>query len=75
MILTVGPGVTELICPTPTCQLPQMLPSELMTITASLPPPTTTNTSSTRGVMVPSPSRHLQNVNAKARAGSRHRSD
>ncbi|KAJ0098751.1 hypothetical protein Patl1_19774 [Pistacia atlantica] len=59
MILTVGPGVTEFICPTPTCQLPQMLPPELMTITASPPPlllpapptTTTTNTSSTRGVM------------------------
>ncbi|XP_031283369.1 protein FORGETTER 1-like [Pistacia vera] len=74
MILTVGPGVTEFICPTPTCQLPQMLPPELMTITASPPPlllpapptTTTTNTSSTRGVMVPSPSTHLQNVNVKA---------
>ncbi|GAV64893.1 PHD domain-containing protein/Helicase_C_4 domain-containing protein/AAA_34 domain-containing protein [Cephalotus follicularis] len=29
MILTVGPGVTEFVCPT--CQLPQMLPPELMT--------------------------------------------
>ncbi|XP_022717610.1 protein FORGETTER 1 isoform X1 [Durio zibethinus] len=28
MILTVGPGVTEFVCPT--CQLPQMLPPELM---------------------------------------------
>ncbi|KAI9161515.1 hypothetical protein LWI28_018189 [Acer negundo] len=30
MILTVGLGVTEFICPT--CQLPQMLPPELMTL-------------------------------------------
>ncbi|KAA3452504.1 protein strawberry notch-like [Gossypium australe] len=29
MILSVGPGVTEFVCPT--CQLPQMLPPELMT--------------------------------------------
>ncbi|OMO77799.1 hypothetical protein COLO4_25000 [Corchorus olitorius] len=29
MILTVAPGVTEFVCPT--CQLPQMLPPELMT--------------------------------------------
>ncbi|KAK2972068.1 hypothetical protein RJ640_005088, partial [Escallonia rubra] len=28
MILTVGPGLTEFVCPT--CQLPQMLPPELM---------------------------------------------
>lgn len=28
MILTVGPGLTEFMCPT--CQLPQMLPPELM---------------------------------------------
>ncbi|XP_044468508.1 protein FORGETTER 1 [Mangifera indica] len=71
MILTVGPGVTEFICPTPTCQLPQMLPPELMTMAASPPPPllppfpppniTTNTSSSTRGV-----SAHVQNVNAKA---------
>ncbi|GLU08554.1 hypothetical protein SLE2022_254600 [Rubroshorea leprosula] len=37
MILTVGPGVTEFICPT--CQLPQMLPPELMTRVRLQPPP------------------------------------
>ncbi|KAL5568778.1 hypothetical protein UlMin_025353 [Ulmus minor] len=29
-ILTVSPGVVEFVCPTRTCQLPQMLPPELM---------------------------------------------
>ncbi|XVF77793.1 hypothetical protein PTKIN_Ptkin14bG0075000 [Pterospermum kingtungense] len=40
MILTVGPGVTEFVCPT--CQLPQMLPPELMTRAriSNNPPPT-----------------------------------
>lgn len=38
MILTVGPGVTEFVCPT--CQLPQMLPPELMSrARISNPPP------------------------------------
>ncbi|EOY14275.1 RING/FYVE/PHD zinc finger superfamily protein isoform 2, partial [Theobroma cacao] len=37
MILTVGPGVTEFVCPT--CQLPQMLPPELMTRARTNNPP------------------------------------
>lgn len=41
MILTVGPGVTEFICPT--CKLPQMLPPELMPLAGG----TGSNTSST----------------------------
>ncbi|KAD4178713.1 hypothetical protein E3N88_27304 [Mikania micrantha] len=35
MILTVGPGLTEFVCPT--CQLPQMLPPELMRPPAQVP--------------------------------------
>ena len=44
LILTVAPGVTEFVCPT--CQLPQMLPPELMKVqfktaaaTTTPPPP------------------------------------
>ncbi|CAH9053117.1 unnamed protein product [Cuscuta epithymum] len=35
MVLTVGPGLTEFMCPT--CQLPQMLPPELMPALAQQP--------------------------------------
>lgn len=35
MILTVGPGLTEFVCPT--CQLPQMLPPELMRMPSQVP--------------------------------------
>lgn len=35
MILTVGPGLTEFVCPT--CQLPQMLPPELMRPPSQVP--------------------------------------
>ncbi|KAI3755989.1 hypothetical protein L1987_55800 [Smallanthus sonchifolius] len=35
MILTVGPGLTEFVCPT--CQLPQMLPPELMRPLSQVP--------------------------------------
>lgn len=30
MILTVGAGLSEFVCPSPSCKLPQMLPPELM---------------------------------------------
>lgn len=43
LVLTVPPGLIEFSCPTPTCQLPQMLPPEFMpanqTQTLALPPP------------------------------------
>ncbi|KAK9077668.1 hypothetical protein SSX86_006005 [Deinandra increscens subsp. villosa] len=35
MILTVGPGLSEFVCPT--CQLPQMLPPELMRPSSQVP--------------------------------------
>uniref|UniRef100_A0A2N9IKC6 Zinc finger LSD1-type domain-containing protein n=1 Tax=Fagus sylvatica TaxID=28930 RepID=A0A2N9IKC6_FAGSY len=61
LILTVAPGVTEFVCST--CQLPQMLPPELMRVRLPLkpptPPPPTLPPSQPPPLLLPAPPSHV----------------